>query len=147
MQVPTLPPIEGLSPAAPPSVSTAAAVTQQQTTTTTTTNESTINDALLAELQSYKQQNNNNLTIPESNSSIARISDILTSLNMEHIMNQRWESQLKQLQEYKIQNGQCNIPISEINNNIELAKWAAEQCKHFKLYELNLPNPLSKERI
>ena len=100
-------------------------------------------DALLAELQSYKQQHNNNLT-PESNSSLGLISDILTSLNMEHIMNQRWESQLKQLQEYKIQNGHCcNIPISD---NTELANWTADQCKYYKLYELNLPNPLSKER-
>ena len=55
MQVPTLPPIEGLMPS--PSVSTVAVLPQQNTQTND--KESTVNfDALLAELQSYKQQNN-----------------------------------------------------------------------------------------
>ena len=61
-------------------------------------------------------------------------------------MNQRWESQLKQQQEYKIQDGHCNISLSD-NYTTELAnKWTADQCKYYKLYELNLPNPLNNER-
>ena len=116
MQVPTLPPIEGLSPSV-------AAASQQHTTATTAANESTINfDTLLAELQSYKQQNNNGMA--------RSYNWYTTSLNMEQIMNQR-ENQLKQLQEYKIKNGHCNIPISD---NTELGKWTSDQCKYYKLY-------------
>ena len=142
MEVPALPPLDGTS--APPSTAmtpTQTAPPASSSTTSSTT--ASINfDTILSELQTYQEQNNN-LAIPTSHPTLARITDALTYIGFEHIINQRWEAQYQKLKEYKLQHGHCNVPHSHPS----LGSWVMNQRDCYKLYENNpQSSPLTQSR-
>lgn len=142
MDVPTLPPLEGVG-VPPPSPSTATATTPLTAQPASATSTTSINfDTILSELQTYQEQNNN-LAIPSSHPTLARITDALTFIGFENIINQRWEAQYQKLKEYKLQNGHCNVPHSHPT----LGSWVMNQREYYKLYENNpQSSPLTQSR-
>lgn len=57
-----------------------------------------------------------------------------------------WEERLEELLEYKMQNGNCNVP-SRYTGNRQLAIWVKRQRRQYKFYCSNKPSSMTKQRI
>ena len=98
------------------------------------------------ELQTFQQDHNGSLAIPESHPALARIIDSLSDLSSVGIIGlsrKRWEKQMKALQSYREKYGHVNVPPT---NHHPLGNWARIQREQYRLYEEGEPNELTKKR-
>eukprot|EP00557_Chaetoceros_sp_GSL56_P014293 CAMPEP_0176477218 /NCGR_PEP_ID=MMETSP0200_2-20121128/496_1 /TAXON_ID=947934 /ORGANISM="Chaetoceros sp., Strain GSL56" /LENGTH=220 /DNA_ID=CAMNT_0017872995 /DNA_START=792 /DNA_END=1451 /DNA_ORIENTATION=+ len=58
----------------------------------------------------------------------------------------KWKTRIKQLKEYRKENGHCMVPVN-YEKNPKLGRWVATQRKYYNLYKNGKPTSISKKRI
>jgi hypothetical protein len=115
-------------------------------------------DAILAELQAYRDENDGSLDVPTSHPLLVRIADALVSsgvvgsggggggVGAGDDEGGQWDENMAELRAYKVRHGNCNVPPGASGRWAALAGWTAEQRVHYDLYERQRPSPLTWER-
>jgi len=117
-------------------------------------------DAILAELQAYRDENDGSLDVPTSHPLLVRIADALAPSvvvgsrgggevgggGIGDDEGRRWDENMAELRAYKVRHGNCNVPPGASGRWAALAGWTAEQRVHYDLYERQRPSPLTGER-
>ena len=118
-------------------------------------------DAILAELQAYRDENDGSLDVPTSHPLLVRIADALVSsgvvgsgggggggggVGAGDDEGGQWDENMAELRAYKVRHGNCNVPPGASGRWAALAGWTAEQRVHYDLYERQRPSPLTGER-
>lgn len=98
---------------------------------------------LFVELNNYYRQTGT-LSFPLSHPALSFILDILTTMGAEQLMEERWNSKMKDLISFKSQHGHCNT--SARTNDRDLHAWVQKQREYYKLYEEQQPTPLTPVR-
>ena len=113
-------------------------------------------DAILAELQAYRDENDGSLDVPTSHPLLVRIADALAPSGVVGSgggeggagddEGRRWDENMAELRAYKVRHGNCNVPPGASGRWAALAAWTAGQRVHYNLYKRQRPSPLTGER-
>eukprot|EP00804_Cyclotella_cryptica_P012158 CCRYP_009857-RB/>CCRYP_009857-RB protein AED:0.07 eAED:0.07 QI:324/1/1/1/0.66/0.5/4/151/376 len=98
---------------------------------------------VFAQLKSFAEQNDS-LAIPLNHPALPCILDALTTINIEALIEKRWNEQMEYLASFKNHYGHCNTAIRTANPDLD--SWMIKQRAYCKLYLEQKPNPLTLER-
>jgi hypothetical protein len=59
----------------------------------------------------------------------------------------KWDKQFKLLQQYKSENGDCEVPRSHKVGGVTLGTWVSNQRQQYQLFQKGQPSKLTDERI
>lgn len=100
--------------------------------------------SIFSELQKYKQENNDSLSIKVSHPAISRIIDSLSGSHegVETLSKKRWKDQLAALKEFKENEGHSYVP----SHHPTLGNWVRIQREQYKKFEQGISSSLTKKR-